>query len=155
MLAIFSWGDFGDISDRYPGHPGSIDSLIKISEDLIVTGCSDGNIRVTQILPNSILGSLGRHGSLPVENLAISYDKKWIMSASHDCVVRFWDVENVFEDEAESSSKSDSEDSSSADEEDIESSENEQDEEEEEEKSEPVKKRLKVTSTETDFFADL
>ena len=45
VLDIFSWDEFGDVSDRFPGHPNSVDALLKIDEDTIVTGSSDGLIR--------------------------------------------------------------------------------------------------------------
>lgn len=45
ILDIWSWGQWGDISDRFPGHPQSIDAIIAIDEETIVTGSSDGLIR--------------------------------------------------------------------------------------------------------------
>ena len=52
-LSIYSWGRWGDISDRFPGHPTSIDAVCKVSENILVTGDADGKIRynfnVTQI----------------------------------------------------------------------------------------------------------
>ena len=44
-LLIFNWGLWGDITDRYPGHPQSIDSLIQTSDSVVCTGCMDGAIR--------------------------------------------------------------------------------------------------------------
>ena len=52
-LSIYSWGRWGDISDRFPGHPTSIDAVCKVNENILVTGDADGKIRynliVTQI----------------------------------------------------------------------------------------------------------
>jgi hypothetical protein len=45
VLDIYTWGQWGDISDRFPGHPSSIDSLVAVSEELILTASSDGLIR--------------------------------------------------------------------------------------------------------------
>jgi hypothetical protein len=45
VLNIFSWGLFGDVTDRFPGHPNSVDALLKIDEDTLLTGSSDGLIR--------------------------------------------------------------------------------------------------------------
>ena len=53
-VGIFSWGDFGDVSDRLLGHPESVDAMAAISEDVIVTGSSDGMIRVVGIHPNKV-----------------------------------------------------------------------------------------------------
>jgi hypothetical protein len=45
VLDIFSWDDWGDMSDRFPGHPESIDAILPINDDVILTGSSDGLIR--------------------------------------------------------------------------------------------------------------
>jgi hypothetical protein len=45
VLDIFNWGEWGDISDRFPGHPKSIDTLCAYNEDVILTGSSDGMLR--------------------------------------------------------------------------------------------------------------
>lgn len=100
VLEIFSWGNFGDIDDRFPGHPNSIDSMLKIDENVLITGSSDGLIRVVSIQPNHCFGSLGEHEEdMPIERLALSRDKKWVASCSHDQTVRFWNATELFEDE--------------------------------------------------------
>jgi hypothetical protein len=38
VILIFSWDKWGDCSDRYPGHPQSVDSMLKIDENTILTG---------------------------------------------------------------------------------------------------------------------
>ncbi|KAJ1467689.1 hypothetical protein T484DRAFT_1645278, partial [Baffinella frigidus] len=35
VLSIFSWGHWGDVSDRMPGHPQSVESMVKIDEDTV------------------------------------------------------------------------------------------------------------------------
>jgi WD repeat-containing protein 55 len=45
VLVVFSWGTWGDMSDRFPGHPESIDTIVKIDEDTVLTGSSDGIVR--------------------------------------------------------------------------------------------------------------
>ncbi|KAL7503901.1 hypothetical protein ACHAXN_005762 [Cyclotella atomus] len=69
ILSLFSYNTWGDISDRFPGHPQSIDALLKIDEDTILTGSSDGLVRAVQLLPNALLGVLGSHEGFPVEAL--------------------------------------------------------------------------------------
>ena len=46
-LLLFSWGLWGDMTDRYPSHPQSIDSLLTTSDSVVCTGCMDGGIRCT------------------------------------------------------------------------------------------------------------
>ena len=45
ILNLFSWGEWGDISDRFPGHPLSIDSCVAVSDNVVCTGSMDGIIR--------------------------------------------------------------------------------------------------------------
>ena len=37
ILDIFSYGKWEDISDRYPGHPQSVDAMAKVTEDMLAT----------------------------------------------------------------------------------------------------------------------
>ena len=77
-IAIFDWGWWGDMSDRFPGHPSSISSIVAIDEDTICTSSSDGIIRICSILPNKFLGVIGHHGQYPIEQMKISRDKKYL-----------------------------------------------------------------------------
>jgi WD40 repeat protein len=50
-IALWNWGKWGDLSDRVPNlHPESVDTIAKLNEDTVVTGCLDGNIRSDKIL---------------------------------------------------------------------------------------------------------
>ena len=92
VLGIFSWGTWGDVSDRFPGHPHEISSLLKVDEDTLLTGSSDGLIRVVQIQPDKLLGVLGDdHGGFPIEKLAFNSNRHLVGSLSHDSYVRLWD----------------------------------------------------------------
>ncbi|CAG8454110.1 14633_t:CDS:10 [Ambispora leptoticha] len=97
ILNLFSWGNWGDCSDRFPGHPNSIDTIVKITEDLICTGSSDGIIRAVGILPNKFKGVIGDHGDdMPIERIRLSYDQNYLASCSHDNTVKFWDIGFLF-----------------------------------------------------------
>ncbi|KAJ3345126.1 WD domain repeat-containing protein 55 [Entophlyctis luteolus] len=91
VLSIYSWGDWGDCSDRIPGHPGSIEAIAKLSESKIATGCSDGHVRIVSIFPNKIISVLHDHpDDLPIERLRLSPDESFLISCSHEPVIRFW-----------------------------------------------------------------
>jgi WD repeat-containing protein 55 len=45
VLNVFEWGDWDDIVERFPGHPQSVDALVAIDDDTLVTGSSDGLLR--------------------------------------------------------------------------------------------------------------
>ena len=100
ILNIFSYGKWEDISDRYPGHPQSVDAITKVTEDMVVTGSSDGLIRVISIFPNKILGLVGEHSDMPIERLSMSFDKNMLASSSHDHTVKLWKVDWLTEEGA-------------------------------------------------------
>ncbi|CAN0385354.1 unnamed protein product [Discosporangium mesarthrocarpum] len=45
VLVSWPWGTWGDRSSRFRGHPHSVDALLKLDEDTVLTGSSDGIIR--------------------------------------------------------------------------------------------------------------
>jgi WD40 repeat protein len=92
VLAVWSYGTWGDVSDRFPGHPASVDALLKVDEDTLLTGSSDGLIRVVSIQPDKLLGVLGDHDGFPIEKLAMSADRAYVGSVTHDSVVRLFDA---------------------------------------------------------------
>lgn len=114
VLLYFSWGQWGDCSDRYPGHPESVDCLLKIDESTLLTGSSDGMIRAVTLLPNKILGLIGHHDEFPVEGMATSHDRRNLVSYSHDEILRFWDV-SMFADDVDDEEKEEGEEVEPAD----------------------------------------
>ncbi|KAJ1861954.1 WD domain repeat-containing protein 55 [Coemansia sp. RSA 2703] len=119
VLGIFSYDQFGDVSDRFPGHPQSIDTICKLTEDMCVTGSSDGLLRIVQLFPHKLVGVAGDHDSLPVEKVVLSHDKQWLASCSHDHTVHFWDIGYIFDDsgDADNDSKDGSDESENEDDE--------------------------------------
>ncbi|CEI92900.1 hypothetical protein RMCBS344292_07147 [Rhizopus microsporus] len=108
VLTLWSWGDWGDYNDRIIGHPNSIDAICKLDEDTICTGSSDGLIRLVGILPNQFHGILGDHGeNMPIENLKLSHDKKYLVSSGHDDKLQFWDVAHLFQEDPGEEDKED------------------------------------------------
>lgn len=113
-LGIYSWAKWEDVSDRMLGHPASVDCIVKLGEDTVVTGSSDGMIRLVDILPHRIRGVLGEHEGFPVESLALSGesfgcghqyddlliheppgDAEIVASCSHDKMIKFWNVKGL------------------------------------------------------------
>jgi WD repeat-containing protein 55 len=93
VLAVFSYGVWGDVSDRFPGHPASIDALLKVDEDTLLTGSSDGLIRVVSIHPDKLIGVLGdSHEGFPIEKLQFTADRSYVGSVTHDNYIRLWDA---------------------------------------------------------------
>jgi hypothetical protein len=109
VLLTWQWGHWGDNErdaeyagpDVFTGHPQSIDALLVVDADTIITGSSDGILRLLTVQPNKLVGVLGEHDDFPVERLAWSRDHRLVGSASHDNTVKFWDVAYLFEDDAD------------------------------------------------------
>jgi WD40 repeat protein len=107
VLSVFSWGTWGDVSDRFPGHPQSVDALLKVDEDTLLTGSSDGRIRVVQIQPDKLLGVIGdNHGGFPIEKLCFNANRHLVGSLTHSNFIRLWDAKMLLDE-----SDSDDEDS--------------------------------------------
>lgn len=96
-LLLYSWGHFKDCSDRFLGHPMSVDTLVKLDEDSLISGSEDGVIRLVSILPNRIVQPIAEHSEYPIERLAFSNDRKYLGSISHDQMLKLWDLEEVLD----------------------------------------------------------
>ncbi|KAK3735914.1 hypothetical protein QZH41_009151 [Actinostola sp. cb2023] len=94
-LNIFSWGEWNDISDRFTGHPQSVDACVAISDNIVCTGSIDGIIRAVHVLPNRLIGPIGEHADFPIERIRLSRDGNLLASCSHDQTVKFWNVDHL------------------------------------------------------------
>eukprot|EP00288_Rhodomonas_lens_P015959 CAMPEP_0177708220 /NCGR_PEP_ID=MMETSP0484_2-20121128/10165_1 /TAXON_ID=354590 /ORGANISM="Rhodomonas lens, Strain RHODO" /LENGTH=375 /DNA_ID=CAMNT_0019219779 /DNA_START=11 /DNA_END=1138 /DNA_ORIENTATION=- len=153
-LAIFSWGSWGDMSDRFVGHPQSVESLVKVDEDTVCTCSEDGIIRVISVHPNKLLGVIGEHAGQPVEHIAVSYDQEFMASCSHDNTVKFWGVGYLYQDDDDD----EDEEGADSDEAGAATGDVEMDEDEDEApkaKGKKGKKGLKSTNAAEDFYADM
>ncbi|CAL4893040.1 unnamed protein product [Urochloa decumbens] len=94
-LLLYSWGYFKDCSDRFLGHAQSVDTMLKLDEETLISGASDGVIRLVGILPNRIIQPLAEHSEYPIEALAFSNDKRYLGSLSHDKMLKLWDLQEL------------------------------------------------------------
>ena len=99
--ALFSWnvGGWEAPVGKFPGHPDSIECILKVTENVVLTGAADGMIRILSVEPNKVLGVLGFHDDFPVERMAWSSDRAVVATCSHDNLVRVWDTAFLFEGE--------------------------------------------------------
>jgi len=157
LLHIFSWGQFGDMSDRMPGHPNSVDTVAKLDESTLVTGSSDGIIRIIQLQPHKLLGVVGDHDDLPIERLLFSRDGNLLGTLSHDDAVHFWDVR--FLQEGGGASDDDCGDAADSDVEGMEDMDDEDDDEDHgaqgRGKGKKKSKKKGYHETSQDFFSDM
>lgn len=118
-IGIFSWGDFGDVSDRLLGHPASVDCMAAHGEDAIITGGGDGLLRFVSVHPNKVLGVVGEHGDSPIETLALDGDGSVLASCAHDQTLKLWDVAYLHggddEEDGDGSGEAESDDESNDD----------------------------------------
>ncbi|KAF9777514.1 WD40-repeat-containing domain protein [Thelephora terrestris] len=106
-LSIFNRkSGWGDCVDRTPA---LIDALCTLpssypsSHSTILTGSSDGLIRVVQLLPTKLLGIVADHGDFPVERVVVDRagEGRWVGSVGHEDVLKLTDLKDIFEDEDE------------------------------------------------------
>lgn len=107
-IEIFNIGEWEDTFNRFTGHPDCVDTMLKIDEDTILTGSSDGMMRVISILPNKFLGVLGGHDDFPIHTMKWSGNRQFIASASVDCV-RLWNSKILTEDDDDEDGDEDAE----------------------------------------------
>jgi WD repeat-containing protein 55 len=99
-------------------HPHSVDALCALpstypsSQNTILTGSSDGLLRVIELLPTRLVGVIADHGDFPIERIAIDRagEGRWVGSAGHDEALRLTDLREVLEDEDERGAKAEDED---------------------------------------------
>ena len=53
---MFNWREFGHWSDRFPGHPGTINSILAVTDNVVITACEDGAIRALHLYPHRFVG---------------------------------------------------------------------------------------------------
>jgi WD repeat-containing protein 55 len=88
-------------------HPHSVDALCALpstypsSHNTILTGSSDGLMRVIELLPTRLVGVIADHGDFPIERIVIDRggEGMWVGSVGHDEVLRMTDLREVLEDE--------------------------------------------------------
>jgi WD repeat-containing protein 55 len=148
-ILVFSSGSWRDQSDRFPGHPHSVSALAKVDESTVLTGSSDGIIRLVSVQPNRLLGAIGDHDDYPIERLCVSYDKCTLASCSHDNTVKLWDI-GYFWDEDEAEEEKEDETSNNKKRERVSSTKFESNK-----KRKAPKKFTKKTGKNSDFFDDL
>ena len=59
VILFFNFGNWDGALDSFPGHPQSIDGMLKLNETTLLTGSSDGMMRVIGIMPNKLYGLVG------------------------------------------------------------------------------------------------
>lgn len=53
------------------------------------------SIRAVNLLPNRVLGCIGQHVGEPIEELAKSWDSRFLVSSAHDQLIKFWDISTL------------------------------------------------------------
>lgn len=47
------------------------------------------------LLPNRVIGCIGQHAGEPVEEIAKSWDSRFLASSAHDQLIKFWDISSL------------------------------------------------------------
>uniref|UniRef100_A0A668S875 WD repeat-containing protein 55 n=1 Tax=Oreochromis aureus TaxID=47969 RepID=A0A668S875_OREAU len=94
-IYIFNWNGFGATSDRFALKAESIDQILPITDSIMCTASIDGYIRAVNLLPNRVIGCIGQHVGEPIEELAKSWDSRFLVSCAHDQLIKFWDISSL------------------------------------------------------------
>lgn len=81
----------------------SVDAIEKLDEDTIITGSSDGIIRVLSVQPHRLLGVLAQQEDGGCERIALSPDHRQLVTTSYG-TLRLWDTSCLDEDEDDGTS---------------------------------------------------
>lgn len=52
-------------------------------------------IRAVNLLPNRVIGCIGQHVGEPIEELAKSWDSRFLVSCAQDQLIKFWDISSL------------------------------------------------------------
>ena len=80
FINIFNWGEWNWFSDRLKGHDQYLNCMIKYDDDCCITGCQDGLVRLISIYPHRSLHNIGSHDLNPIDHVALSFDKSFVVS---------------------------------------------------------------------------
>ncbi|XP_068569190.1 WD repeat-containing protein 55 [Cebidichthys violaceus] len=94
-IYIFNWNGFGATSDRFAIKAESVECIAPITDSIVCTASMDGYIRAVNLLPNRVLGCIGQHVGEPIEELAKSWDTRFLASSAHDQLIKFWDISSL------------------------------------------------------------
>ena len=64
ILYLFNWREFGEHSDKFGGHPGAINDLVAVTDNLVITACEDGAIRAVHLFPHRFVGKIFKNQNL-------------------------------------------------------------------------------------------
>ena len=92
VLDIYSWGEWGDISDRYPTDNEEVESICAVTEDIVCIGTGDGKIKAMFVQPYKTIKTVGQHGTMGISSLKMSPNRNLLVSCGGDESVRFWNV---------------------------------------------------------------
>lgn len=67
-IALFNWDWFGDYKDRLTGHPQGILCMLKYNDNVLITGCEDGGIRINTVYPKSTPGIISGNKEKKIDN---------------------------------------------------------------------------------------
>ncbi|KAF3447681.1 hypothetical protein FNV43_RR08384 [Rhamnella rubrinervis] len=87
-LVLYSCGYFKDCSDHFDLSPNSVDALLKLNEDRIITGSENGLISLVGILPYRIIQPIAEHSEYPIEHLG---------TGNSEVSLHIWDLDDILQ----------------------------------------------------------
>lgn len=100
-LFIFKWDYWTDCVDIIRGHKASVDSILKIDENTVLTGGEDGYLRAVSVYPNQIIQIIGKHSEddqlFPIFKVAKSRCSQFIATTSNDSSIKFYEIQDLIQ----------------------------------------------------------
>ena len=81
-LLLFNVGEWGDHTDRIKLNHGTIESIIKWNESMIIVGFGDGSIYSINLFPNSIGKCLRGTDPNSIDSMILGYDSQCLLGMS-------------------------------------------------------------------------
>ena len=134
----------------------------KYSENIVITGCEDGGIRVCTIYPKGIRGMISEKNKVKknknkefkdIENIAVSDNREYLVLSTNISCIKLFSIKEVEFDKLykESNLEEQSENESEEENEDKEEEENEEEQKEDEEEEEEDEKEKKSVDEKEEF----
>lgn len=91
-IIFYNWGQWELHNDRWPACKESIDKIIELDDNTLITGAGDGEIRLVSLFPHKVLGVVGAPSNTTVSSMALHKTKEFLATSSTEHIVRFWNL---------------------------------------------------------------
>ncbi|KAK4532184.1 hypothetical protein CCYA_CCYA11G3041 [Cyanidiococcus yangmingshanensis] len=108
FLDVVRWGRWDRLAYRLRVHPTTVNALLPLDANRVLTGADDGMIRLVPIHPKAIAEIVGESFEcMPIEALSASATNQLVACCGHSEVIRVWNLEGTTQTETDESEETD------------------------------------------------